>query len=167
MDTSLKDYKKEDRRVILFILTVVFSQGIRGILNNMLSTSIFNYTIESFIFIIYILIVEGDRNKVNIFVDIIIFFFGILSFFINDIDTATFIRENFTIFMPMLLLIINSRNLDIKYIISKCVKILNIFMYISLIYSLYTAFKLASFDIRLSGIVGHSLTAAWYYIIFV
>ncbi len=38
MDTSLKDYKKEDRRVILFILTVVFSQGIRGILNNMLST---------------------------------------------------------------------------------------------------------------------------------
>ena len=167
MDTSLKDYKKEDRRVILFILTVVFSQGIRGILNNMLSTSIFNYTIESFIFIIYILIVEGDRNKVNIFVDIIIFFFGILSFFINDMDTATFIRENFTIFMPMLLLIINSRNLDIKYIISKCVKILNIFMYISLIYSLYTAFKLASFDIRLSGIVGHSLTAAWYYIIFV
>lgn len=90
-----------------------------------------------------------------------------MSFFINDIDTATFIRENFTIFMPMLLLIINSRNLDIKYIISKCVKILNIFMYISLIYSLYTAFKLASFDIRLSGIVGHSLTAAWYYIIFV
>ena len=55
MDTSLKDYKKEDRRVILFILTVVFSQGIRGILNNMLSTSIFNYTIESFIFIIYMI----------------------------------------------------------------------------------------------------------------
>ena len=155
---------KEKIILILFLMIIIISQGIRTILNNLANTSMFNYHVIPIILIL--ITVFTRKNKLNI--KNMIFTIGIIglliiNFIANAYTFNQFFRSIVSFIVPLFILLIDYEDIDEKYIMSKAIKLLNIFINITFIIQVFISIKYG----KSGGIVGHSLTVGWYYVIFI
>ncbi|WP_460293316.1 hypothetical protein [Clostridium tertium] len=157
-------HKKEKGIFSLFFMIVIMSQGIRGRLNSITNTSIFNYHLIPIILIILMFIKRSNKVSKKNFILIfsIIGFIGI-GFIANRYSISQFIRTTIGFILPLLMLLINYKDVDTNYLLRKIVKTFNIFISITFLIQIIMSIKYG----RTGGIVGHPLTSGWYYGIFI
>ena len=157
-------HKKEKLIFSLFFMIVIISQGIRGRLNSITNTSIFNYHLIPIILIILMFIKRSNKVSKKNFILIfsIIGFIGI-GFIANRYSTSQLIRTTIGFILPLLMLLINYKDVDTNYLLRKIVKTFNIFISITFLIQIIMSIKYG----RTGGIVGHPLTSGWYYGIFI
>ena len=153
---------KEKIILTLFLMIIIISQGIRTILNNLANTSMFNYHVIPIILIL--ITVFTRKNKLNI--KNMIFVIGIIglliiNFIANAYTFNQFFRSIVSFIVPLFILLIDYEDIDEKYIMSKAIKLLNIFINITFIIQVFISIKYG----KSGGIVGHSLTVGWYYVL--
>lgn len=166
----VRETKKENIFIVLFFLIILLSQGIRGELNTLLNISILNYDIIPIIIIICSIIKENKIKKLNIVIIIIITGLSIISFIFGQYDKSTFFRGIMTFVLPLYIFLLDYKNIKVEYVLKNIIKMFNILIYISLVYSIYEVIEgVGRFGIegRTGGIIGHPLTAAWYYAIYI
>ena len=153
-------HKKEK----LIFMIVIMSQGIRGRLNSITNTSIFNYHLIPIILIILMFIKRSNKVSKKNFILIfsIIGFIGI-GFIANRYSISQLIRTTIGFILPLLMLLINYKDVDTNYLLRKIVKTFNIFISITFLIQIIMSIKYG----RTGGIVGHPLTSGWYYGIFI
>ena len=145
-------------------MIIIMSQGIRTMLNNLIHTSMFNYHIIPLILIL--ITVFTRKNKLNI--KNMIFIIGILglltiNFLAYGYAFSQFFRSIISFIFPLFILLIDFDHIDEKYIMSKVIRIFNLFINITFIIQVYISIKSG----KSGGIVGHSLTVGWYYVMFI
>ena len=86
-----------------------------------------------------------------------------LGFLKNRYGLSDLFRTIIGFLAPMMILLIDYRDIDIKYIFPKMNKYFNIFIYFTFVIQVIMSIKLG----RTGGIVGHPLTSGWYYSIFI
>ena len=157
-------HKKEKLIFSLFFMIVIMSQGIRGRLNSITNTSIFNYHLIPIILIILMFIKRSNKVSKKNFILIfsIIGFIGI-GFIANRYSISQLIRTTIGFILPLLMLLINYKDVDTNYLLPKIVKTFNIFISITFLIQIIMSIKYG----RTGGIVGHPLTSGWYYGIFI
>ncbi|MEO2509745.1 hypothetical protein [Clostridium tertium] len=157
-------HKKEKLIFSLFFMIVIISQGIRGRLNSITNTSIFNYHLIPIILIILMFIKRSNKVSKKNFILIfsIIGFIGI-GFIANRYSISQFIRTTIGFILPLLMLLINYKDVDTNYLLPKILKTFNIFINITFLIQIIMSIKYG----RTGGIVGHPLTSGWYYGIFI
>lgn len=157
-------HKKEKGIFSLFFMIVIMSQGIRGRLNSITNTSIFNYHLIPIILIILMFIKRSNKVSKKNFILIfsIIGFIGI-GFIANRYSISQLIRTTIGFILPLLMLLINYKDVDTNYLLPKIVKTFNIFISITFLIQIIMSIKYG----RTGGIVGHPLTSGWYYGIFI
>lgn len=157
-------HKKEKVIFSLFFMIVIMSQGIRGRLNSITNTSIFNYHLIPIILIILMFIKRSNKVSKKNFILIfsIIGFIGI-GFIANRYSISQLIRTTIGFILPLLMLLINYKDVDTNYLLRKIVKTFNIFISITFLIQIIMSIKYG----RTGGIVGHPLTSGWYYGIFI
>lgn len=157
-------HKKEKVIFSLFFMIVIMSQGIRGRLNSITNTSIFNYHLIPIILIILMFIKRSNKVSKKNFILIfsIIGFIGI-GFIANRYSISQLIRTTIGFILPLLMLLINYKDVDTNYLLPKIVKTFNIFISITFLIQIIMSIKYG----RTGGIVGHPLTSGWYYGIFI
>lgn len=157
-------HKKEKGIFSLFFMIVIMSQGIRGRLNSITNTSIFNYHLIPIILIILMFIKRSNKVSKKNFILIfsIIGFIGI-GFIANRYSISQLIRTTIGFILPLLMLLINYKDVDTNYLLRKIVKTFNIFISITFLIQIIMSIKYG----RTGGIVGHPLTSGWYYGIFI
>ena len=157
-------HKKEKLIFSLFFMIVIMSQGIRGRLNSITNTSIFNYHLIPIILIILMFIKRSNKVSKKNFILIfsIIGFIGI-GFIANRYSISQRIRTTIGFILPLLMLLINYKDVDTNYLLRKIVKTFNIFISITFLIQIIMSIKYG----RTGGIVGHPLTSGWYYGIFI
>ncbi|MCR1951938.1 hypothetical protein NSA50_12870 [Clostridium sp. DSM 100503] len=157
-------HKKEKVIFSLFFMIVILSQGIRGRLNSITNTSIFNYHLIPIILIILMLIKRSNKVSKKNFILIfsIIGFIGI-GFIANRYSISQLMRTTIGFIFPLLLLLINYKDVDTNYLLPKIVKVFNVFISITFLIQIIMSLKYG----RTGGIVGHPLTSGWYYGIFI
>lgn len=157
-------HKKEKLIFSLFFMIVIISQGIRGRLNSITNTSIFNYHLIPIILIILMFIKRSNKviKKNFILIFSIIGFIGI-GFIANRYSISQLIRTTIGFILPLLMLLINYKDVDTNYLLRKIVKTFNIFISITFLIQIIMSIKYG----RTGGIVGHPLTSGWYYGIFI
>ena len=157
-------HKKEKLIFSLFFMIVIISQGIRGRLNSITNTSIFNYHLIPIILIILMFIKRSNKVSKKNFILIfsIIGFIGI-GFIANRYSISQLIRTTIGFILPLLMLLINYKDVDTNYLLPKIVKTFNIFISITFLIQIIMSIKYG----RTGGIVGHPLTSGWYYGIFI
>lgn len=151
--------------IILFCMVVIFTQYIRSNLNSIIN--MFNYHIESIVLCLIIIVISKKINIKNVLAVIIITFFTLLSFFVNDYSKIILFRSIATFICPLIFLFLDNES-NFERTFSVCTKYFNCLIYISFVYTLIQFFT-DSFETvkRTGGLVGHPLTAAWYYVIFI
>lgn len=159
-----KYYYEERIFLTLFFLVIILSQGIREAINTNINTTVLNYHIMAIMVIICAVFRKKNKiDKINL-----IFVIGIIGLItINYIEinyeTNKFIRSLLAFVFPIFILLINYNNIRMEKIYRRILKIFNLFMYIS-----FAVQVLISIDKgRTGGIIGHPLTAGWYYAIFI
>lgn len=157
-------HKKEKIIFILFFMIVIMSQGIRGRLNSITNTSIFNYHLIPIMLIILMFIKRSNKVSKKNFILIfsIIGFIGI-GFIANRYSISQLIRTTIGFILPLLMLLINYKDVDTNYLLPKVLKTFNIFISITFLIQIIMSIKYG----RTGGIVGHPLTSGWYYGIFI
>ncbi len=157
-------HKKEKLIFSLFFMIVIMSQGIRGRLNSITNTSLFNYHLIPIILIILMFIKRSNKVSKKNFILIfsIIGFIGI-GFIANRYSISQLIRTTIGFILPLLMLLINYKDVDTNYLLRKIVKTFNIFISITFLIQIIMSIKYG----RTGGIVGHPLTSGWYYGIFI
>lgn len=157
-------HKKEKVIFSLFFMIVIMSQGIRGRLNSITNTSIFNYHLIPIILIILMFIKRSNKVSKKNFILIfsIIGFIGI-GFIANRYSISQFIRTTIGFILPLLILLINYKDVDTNYLLPKILKTFNIFINITFLIQIIMSIKYG----RTGGMVGHPLTSGWYYGIFI
>lgn len=157
-------HKKEKVIFILFFMIVIMSQGIRGRLNSITNTSIFNYHLIPIMLIILMFIKRSNKVSKKNFILIfsIIGFIGI-GFIANRYSISQLIRTTIGFILPLLMLLINYKDVDTNYLLPKVLKTFNIFISITFFIQIIMSIKYG----RTGGIVGHPLTSGWYYGIFI
>ncbi|WP_099345854.1 hypothetical protein [Clostridium tertium] len=157
-------HKKEKLIFSLFFMIVIISQGIRGRLNSITNTSIFNYHLMPIILIILMFIKRSNKVSKKNFILIfsIIGFIGI-GFIANRYSISQLIRTTIGFILPLLMLLINYKDVDTNYLLPKILKTFNIFINITFLIQIIMSIKYG----RTGGIVGHPLTSGWYYGIFI
>lgn len=157
-------HKKEKGIFSLFFMIVIMSQGIRGRLNSITNTSIFNYHLIPIILIILMFIKRSNKviKKNFILIFSIIGFIGI-GFIANRYSISQLIRTTIGFILPLLMLLINYKDVDTNYLLPKILKTFNIFINITFLIQIIMSIKYG----RTGGIVGHPLTSGWYYGIFI
>lgn len=157
-------HKKEKLIFSLFFMIVIISQGIRGRLNSITNTSIFNYHLIPIILIILMFIKRSNKviKKNFILIFSIIGFIGI-GFIANRYSISQLIRTTIGFILPLLMLLINYKDVDTNYLLPKILKTFNIFINITFLIQIIMSIKYG----RTGGIVGHPLTSGWYYGIFI
>ncbi|MDU7242220.1 hypothetical protein [Clostridium sp.] len=157
-------HKKEKVIFSLFFMIVIMSQGIRGRLNSITNTSIFNYHLIPIILIILMFIKRSNKVSKKNFILIfsIIGFIGI-GFIANRYSISQLIRTTIGFILPLLILLINYKDVDTNYLLPKILKTFNIFINITFLIQIIMSIKYG----RTGGIVGHPLTSGWYYGIFI
>lgn len=157
-------HTKEKLIMHLFFMIVIMSQGIREMLNNITKTSIFNYHLIPIGIIL--LMVFNKSNKLSIKSLILIFsiigFIGI-GFLSYRYSISQLIRTIIGFIIPLFILLINYKDIDIKYLLPKIIKNFNIFISIAFVIQVIMSIK----EGRSGGLVGHPLTSGWYYGIFI
>lgn len=158
------NYNKEKLIIILFFAIFIVSQGIRGYLNNFTSSSIFNYHIVPVAIIFFMFLQRNNKfSKVNFLIFISILALCFLGFLKNRYGFSDLFRTIIGFVAPMMILLIDYRVVDIKYVFPKIYKCFNIFIYFTFVIQVIMSIKLG----RTGGIVGHPLTSGWYYSIFI
>lgn len=157
-------HKKEKLIFSLFFMIVIISQGIRGRLNSITNTSIFNYHLIPIILIILMFIKRSNKVSKKNFILIfsIIGFIGI-GFIANRYSISQLIRTTIGFILPLLMLLINYKDVDTNYLLPNILKTFNIFINITFLIQIIMSIKYG----RTGGIVGHPLTSGWYYGIFI
>lgn len=157
-------HKKEKLIFSLFFMIVIISQGIRGRLNSITNTSIFNYHLIPIILIILMFIKRSNKviKKNFILIFSIIGFIGI-GFIANRYSISQLIRTTIGFILPLLMLLINYKDVDTNYLLPKILKTFNIFINITFLIQIIMSIKYG----RTGGIVGHPLTSGWYHGIFI
>lgn len=157
-------HKKEKLIFSLFFMIVIISQGIRGRLNSITNTSIFNYHLIPIILIILMFIKRSNKviKKNFILIFSIIGFIGI-GFIANRYSISQLIRTTIGFILPLLMLLINYKDVDTNYLLPKILKTFNIFINITFLIQIIMSIKYG----RTGGIVGHPLTSGGYYGIFI
>lgn len=157
-------HKKEKVIFSLFFMIVIMSQGIRGRLNSITNTSIFNYHLIPIILIILMFIKRSNKVSKKNFILIfsIIGFIGI-GFIANRYSISQLIRTTIGFILPLLILLINYKDVDTNYLLPKILKTFNIFINITFLIQIIMSIKYG----RTGGMVGHPLTSGWYYGIFI
>lgn len=162
--SELRNYNKEKLIIILFFAIFIVSQGIRGYLNDFTSSSIFNYHIVPVAIIFFMFLQRKNKfSKVNFLIFISILALCFLGFLKNRYGLSDLFRTIIGFLAPMMILLIDYRDIDIKYIFPKMYKYFNIFIYFTFMIQVIMSIKLG----RTGGIVGHPLTSGWYYSIFI
>ena len=157
-------HTKEKIIMYLFFTIVIMSQGIRGILNTITKTSIFNYHLIPICLILLMVFSKNNRLSKKNFISIfsIIGFIGI-GFLAYRYSIYQLIRTIIGFIFPLFMLLINYKDVDIKYLLPKIVKTFNIFIIITFVIQVIMSIK----EGRSGGLVGHPLTSGWYYGIFI
>lgn len=157
-------HKKEKVIFSLFFMIVIMSQGIRGRLNSITNTSIFNYHLIAIMLIVLMFINRSNKVSKKNFILIfsIIGFIGI-GFIANRYSISQLIRTTIGFILPLLILLVNYKDVDINYLLPKVVKTFSIFISITFFIQIIMNLKYG----RSGGIVGHPLTSGWYYGIFI
>lgn len=163
--TSIKyNYKKENLLIVLFFIIVLISQGIRGHLNNLTNSSIFNYHVIPIILIIFMFLQRKNKfSKVTFLFFLAIIGFIAIGFLGDRYRISDLLRTIVGFILPLLILLINYKDVDIKYFFPRVVKLFNIFINITFIFQVIIGINFG----RTGGIVGHPLTSGWYYSIFI
>lgn len=168
---NLKDdsfeYNNEKIFIKLFLLIVIFSQAMRGSLNNIFNVSVFNYHLIPIIIIFFLLIF--NRNSISLyktFLISIIMIFLIVSLISSKYNIQTFLRTIISFFFPISILLIEFNKFDVKYFIRKFIPMFNLYIYVSVVISI-VIFTQSEYFKRTGSIIGHPLTAGWYYAIFI
>ncbi len=161
---SEKKYVKENLIILLFFIIVIMSQGIRTYLNNFIGSSIFNYhVIPITLFILMFLQKKNNFDKVNFLILLFISGLIFISFLANRYGISNFIRTLIGFLAPLLILLVNYGDVDVNYFFTKIVKFFNVFIYVTFVLQAIMSIKVG----RTGGVVGHPLTAGWYYSIFI
>ena len=148
----------------MFFAIFIVSQGIRGYLNNFTSSSIFNYHIVPVAIIFFMFLQRNNKfSKVNFLIFISILALCFLGFLKNRYGFSDLFRTIIGFVAPMMILLIDYRVVDIKYVFPKIYKCFNIFIYCTFFIQVIMSIKLG----RTGGVVGHPLTSGWYYSIFI
>lgn len=157
-------HKKEKLIFSLFFMIVIISQGIRGRLNSITNTSIFNYHLIPIILIILMFIKRSNKViKKNFILIFSIIGFIVIGFIANRYSISQLIRTTIGFILPLLMLLINYKDVDTNYLLPKILKTFNIFINITFLIQIIMSIKYG----RTGGIVGHPLTSGWYYGIFI
>ncbi|MDC4240096.1 hypothetical protein NE398_07955 [Clostridium tertium] len=157
-------HKKEKLIFSLFFMIVIISQGIRGRLNSITNTSIFNYHLIPIILIILMFIKRSNKvSKKNFILIFSIIGFIVIGFIANRYSISQLIRTTIGFILPLLMLLINYKDVDTNYLLPKILKTFNIFINITFLIQIIMSIKYG----RTGGIVGHPLTSGWYYGIFI
>lgn len=161
---EVRNYNKEKLIIILFFLIFIVSQGIRRYLNASIGSSVFNYHIVPVAIIFFMFLHRKNKfSKVNILIFISILSLCFLGFLKNRYGFSGLFRTISGFVAPMMILLIDYRDIDIKYVFPKIHKYFNIFIYFTFVIQVIMSIKLG----RTGGIIGHPLTAGWYYSIFI
>lgn len=159
-----KKYLKENLIIILFFIIVIMSQGIRSYLNNLIGSSIFNYHVIPIALITLMFLQKKNKfTKSSFIIFLSISGLIIIGYLANRYGISDFIRTIVGFILPLLILLIDYEDIDVDYIFPKIVKSFNIYIYITFIIQVIMSIK----EGRSGGIVGHPLTSAWYYAIFI
>ena len=146
---------------------MILTQEIKNIINEKIGNNMLNYSFFEIIIILILFFMCKKKNIMNLYLILAIFLINIISYVCNDIDKITILRSIFTFFLPLCILTIEDSKLNVEYLLRKCLRMLQILIYFSLIYSI---FQFINGDIlygrRTGGIIGHPLTSAWYYVIY-
>lgn len=157
-------FSKEKLVILLFFTIIIMSQGIRGRLNNIVGSSIFNYHIVPLIIIFFMFSQKNNKfNKINFIITLFISSLIIIGFLSNRYSISNFIRTIVGFIFPMLILLIDYRDINIDYLFPNILRKFNIYIYITFAIQVIMSIK----GERTGGIVGHPLTAGWYYAIFI
>ncbi|MDV4150424.1 hypothetical protein R0131_06210 [Clostridium sp. AL.422] len=150
--------------LFLFFCIVIISQGIRGYLNNLTGTIILNYHIIPIAIIIFIFVSKNNKfskSSIIIFISIgSIIFIGYIK---NRYSLSDLFRTVIGFIAPLIILLLDYRQIRMNLIFPKIVKSLNIFIYVAFIAQVFMSINIG----RTGGIIGHPLTAGWYYAIFI
>lgn len=161
---NIRNKTKEKQIIYLFITIIIISQGIRTIFNNLMRTSIFNYDlIPIMLIIIQVFYKRNKLDKNNIIFILLITGLLIISFIYNGYSFTQFLRSIFGFILPLYILLINYKDIDIKYTFPKLIKIFNIYIIINILFQIIFSIE----DGRTGGIIGHPLTAGWYYAMYI
>ena len=159
-----KYYYKENLILLLFFIIVIMSQGIRGYLNNLTGSSIFNYHVIPIAIIVIMFLQKKNKfSKSSFIIFLSICGLIIIGYLANGYSMSDFIRVVAGFILPLLILLIGYEDIDINYVFPKIVKSFNIFIYITFVIQVIMSVNVG----RTGGIVGHPLTAGWYYAIFI
>lgn len=157
-------FSKEKLVILLFFTIIIMSQGIRGRLNNIVGSSIFNYHIVPLIIIFFMFSQKNNKfNKINFIITLFISSLIIIGFLSNRYSISNFIRTIVGFIFPMLILLIDYRDINIDYLFPNILRKFNIYIYITFAIQVIMSIK----GERTGGIVGHPLTSGWYYAIFI
>lgn len=164
IDEVTKNYSKEKLIIILFFAIFIMSQGIRGYLNNITGSSIFNYHGVPVAIIFFMFLQKRNKfSKANIVIFLSILSLCLIGFLKNGYGFSDLFRTIIGFVAPMMVLLIDYRDIDMKYVFPKIHKYFNIFIYCTFFIQVIMSIKLG----RTGGIVGHPLTSGWYYGIFI
>lgn len=160
-----KDYYKEKIIILLFILTIVISQGIRTEMNEIIHSSVFNYHFIPIAIIMWLIAWRSNKiDKINFILILSIIGQIFLGFISYRYEASKLGRTILSLILPLLILLIDYKKININYLYPRILKVFNISMItnfiIQIIFYLYG-------HSRTGGLIGHPLTAGWYYCILI
>lgn len=164
MDIVLK--KNNKIFIILFFTVIIISQAMREYIYNNLSVNL-NYLIVPIILLLYFFKNKTIKiNKINLGIVLLITYIYALGFIFGQYNFVIFIRGLLSFIVPLYLLIIDYKNFNMKSIIKIIIEIYNYFIYFAF---LFVVIGIVSGKLKIAtgGIIGHSLTAGWYYVVFI
>ena len=150
--------------LILFFAIVIISQGIRGYINKIIGTSIFNYHLIPISIIMLLFLNKRNRfTKTNIIIFISISSLIFMGYIKNRYGISDLIRVIVGVIAPLIIFLLDYTEIRMNLIFPKIVKSFNVFIFIAFISQAIMSIKIG----RTGGIIGHPLTAGWYYGIFI
>lgn len=161
-----KKYTRENLIIMLFIMIIIVSQGIRQMLRKVSGRNFNTLIIPLFIAIIIIIIWTRKIKKLTSLSILMITALLVISYISVPYSKEKFFRGFITFILPLYLLFIDYSSLNKRYIIDKIIKIYNAFIVIAFSY-LIVGITLGNLKIPTGGLIGHSLTAGWYYTTFI
>ena len=154
--------KKNNIILFLSIIIIILGQGIRTYLNDIIGVNVFNYHVFSLMIIIFLILKNKSINKMNLVLILTITALITINFILLRQNINNFIRSLISFILPLYILLIDIKDLDISYIFRKFILYFNLLIYLSLSLDIFSFLSTG----QKFGLLGHSLTSGWYYCIF-
>ena len=111
-----KDYYKEKIIILLFILTIVISQGIRTEMNEIIHSSVFNYHFIPIAIIMWLIAWRSNKiDKINFILILSIIGQIFLGFITYRYEASKLGRTILSLILPLLILLIDYKKINIIY----------------------------------------------------